>query len=174
LQPEKRPAIRHSLRSHERDFDIRLHDVSNSSNALVRRFGRRELILSQATGLLTWHGHDGDVALPGMVVDKSVFDRPQNSSWSRWRVCLRVAGDVVAAVEECVLGALTSLTLLNKRIPFFLRTSPQLTLVRPWFAQSTAQYRSLCNLGDLLAGRLRWAGCANFRWACERYLRRSG
>jgi len=62
------------LRTHERDFDIRLHDVSRSSNASVRRFRRRELILSQDVGLLAWRGHGGNMALPDMVVDKSVFD----------------------------------------------------------------------------------------------------
>ena len=62
------------LRSHERDFDSRLHDVSRSGNSFVWRFRRRELIPSQGIGLLARRGHDGNMALPGMVVDKSVFD----------------------------------------------------------------------------------------------------
>ena len=62
------------LRSHERDSHIRLHYVSRSSNAFVWCLGRRELVLSQGIGLLAWRGHDGNMALPGMVVDKSVFD----------------------------------------------------------------------------------------------------
>jgi hypothetical protein len=62
------------LRTHERDFDIRLHDVSRSSNAFVRRRRCRELILSQDAGLLAWRGRDRNLALPDMVVDKSVFD----------------------------------------------------------------------------------------------------
>jgi hypothetical protein len=62
------------LRTHERDFDIRLHDVSRSSNAFVRRFRRRELVIPQDAGLLAWRGHDGVMALPDMVVDKPVLD----------------------------------------------------------------------------------------------------
>ena len=62
------------LRSHERDFDIRLYDVSHSSNAFIWRFRCRELVLSQDAGLLAWHGHDRNMALPDMVVDKPVFD----------------------------------------------------------------------------------------------------
>ena len=67
------------MRSHERDLDIRLHDVSDTNNALVWRFRRSELTLSQTTGLLTWCGHDCDVALPRMVMDKFVFDRPRTA-----------------------------------------------------------------------------------------------
>src|ERR1700692_2279851 len=62
------------LRTHERDFDIRLHDVSRSGNAFVWRFRCRELVLSQNAGLLAWRSHDRNMALPDMVVDKSVFD----------------------------------------------------------------------------------------------------
>jgi hypothetical protein len=63
-----------ALRAHERDFDIRLYDVSRSGNALVWRFRCRELVLSQDAGLLAWRGHDGNMALPDMVVDKPVLD----------------------------------------------------------------------------------------------------
>jgi hypothetical protein len=62
------------LRTHERDFDIRLHDVSRSSNAFVWRFRCRELVLSQGAGVLAWRSHDRNMALPDMVVDKPVFD----------------------------------------------------------------------------------------------------
>ena len=62
------------LRAHERDFDIRLHDVSRSSNAFVRRFRRRELFLPQDARLLAWRGHDGVMVLPDMVVDRPVLD----------------------------------------------------------------------------------------------------
>ena len=62
------------LRTHERDFDIRLHDVSRSSNAFVWRFRCRELILSQDAGLPARRSHDGNMALPDMVVDKPVLD----------------------------------------------------------------------------------------------------
>ena len=62
------------LRTHERDFDIRLHDVSRSSNAFVWRSGRRELVLSQGAGLPAWRSHDRNMALPDMVVDKPVLD----------------------------------------------------------------------------------------------------
>jgi hypothetical protein len=63
-----------ALRTHERDFDIRLHDVSRSGNAFVWRFGCRELVLSQDAGLLAWRSHDRNMGLPDMVVDKPVFD----------------------------------------------------------------------------------------------------
>ena len=62
------------LRTHERDFDIRLHDVSRSGNAFVWRFRCRELVLSQDAGLPAWRSHDRNMALPDMVVDKPVFD----------------------------------------------------------------------------------------------------
>jgi hypothetical protein len=35
---------------------------------------RRKLVLSQGAGLLAWRSHDGNMALPDMVVDKPVFD----------------------------------------------------------------------------------------------------
>ena len=62
------------LRTHERDFDIRLHDVSRSSNAFVWRFRCCKLVLSQGAGLLAWRSHGRNMALPDMVVDKPVFD----------------------------------------------------------------------------------------------------
>jgi hypothetical protein len=62
------------LRTHERDFDIRLHDVSRSGNAFVWRSGCRELVLSQDAGLPAWRSHDRNMALPDMVVDKPVLD----------------------------------------------------------------------------------------------------
>jgi hypothetical protein len=62
------------LRTHERDFDIRLHDVSRSGNAFVWRLRRREFVLSQDAGLLAWRSHDRNMALPDMVVDKPVLD----------------------------------------------------------------------------------------------------
>jgi hypothetical protein len=63
-----------ALRTHERDFDIRLHDVFRSSNAFVWRFRCCELVLSQGVGLLAWRGHNRNMALPDIVVDKPVFD----------------------------------------------------------------------------------------------------
>jgi hypothetical protein len=101
------------LRGHERDSDIRLHDVSRSSNAFVRRLGRRKLIFPQGIGLLAWRGHDGIMALPGMVVDRPVFDGSQNGSWSRRHVRFCVAANIPGAVEECILVALTDSTLLK-------------------------------------------------------------
>ena len=99
-----RPRFGDVLRSHERDFDIRLHHVSRSSDALVRRFRCRELVLSQDTGLPAWRSHGRTMALPDMVVDRPVLDRSQNGAWSRGHVCVRVAGDIPGAVEERVLS----------------------------------------------------------------------
>jgi hypothetical protein len=79
------------LRTHERVFDIRLHDVSRSGNAFVWRFRCRELVLSQGAGLLARRSHDRNMGLPDMVVDKFVFDRSQNGAWSCGHVCVRVA-----------------------------------------------------------------------------------
>ena len=62
------------LRTHERDFDICLHDVSRASNAFVWRFRCSELVFSQGVGLPAWRRHDGNMALPDMVVDKPVLD----------------------------------------------------------------------------------------------------
>jgi hypothetical protein len=101
------------LRSHERDSDIRLHDVSRSSNAFVRRLRRRKLVLSEGIGLLAWRGHDGIMALPRMVVDKSVFDGSQNGSWSRGHVCFCLADNIPGAVEEYSLVAMTDSTSLD-------------------------------------------------------------
>src|SRR6187200_3124376 len=61
-----------ALRSHERNLDIRLHDVSRSSDAFVWRFRCRELVLSQDAGLPAGRSHGGIMALPDMVVDKPV------------------------------------------------------------------------------------------------------
>jgi hypothetical protein len=68
------PRFADALRTHERDFDIRLYDVSRAGNVVVWRFRRRELIFSQDGGVLTWRGHDRNVGLPDMVVGKSVID----------------------------------------------------------------------------------------------------
>ena len=104
------------LRINERDFDIRLHDVSRSGNAFVWRFRCRELVLSQDAGLPAWRSHDGNMALPDMVVDKPVLDRSQNGAWSRGHVCVRMAGDILGAIEECVLVALTCSVLLKNLV----------------------------------------------------------
>ncbi|WP_212419577.1 hypothetical protein [Bradyrhizobium sp. AUGA SZCCT0283] len=53
------------------------------------------------------------MALPDMVVDKPVLDRSQDGAWSRGHVCVRVASDILGAVEECVLAALTGSVLLK-------------------------------------------------------------
>src|SRR5215217_4613013 len=92
------------LRSHERNLDLRLHDVSRSSDAFVWRFRCRELILSQDAGLPAWRSHSGIMALPDMVVDGPVLDRSPNGAWSRGHVCVRVAGDIPGAVEERVFA----------------------------------------------------------------------
>jgi hypothetical protein len=63
------------------------------------------------------------MALPDMVVDKPVLDGSQNGAWSRGHVCVRVAGDIPGAVEECVLVALTDSVLL--KIADNLRPQPR-------------------------------------------------
>jgi len=68
------PRFADALRIHERDFDIRLYDVSRTGNVAVWRFRRREFIFSQDGGLLARRGHDGNMGLPDMVVGKSVID----------------------------------------------------------------------------------------------------
>lgn len=59
-----------ALRIHERDPDIGLHDVSHPSDAFVRRFRCRQLVLPQDVGLPAWHDHQWNMALPNMVVDE--------------------------------------------------------------------------------------------------------
>lgn len=100
------PAIGSVVRSHERDFDSRVHDVSCPRNAPVRSFRRRSLVLSQDGGLPARHGNDGLVALPGMVVDQPVPDGSQNGAWPCGDVCVRVGRDIPRSVEECILAVL--------------------------------------------------------------------
>ena len=121
------------LRTDERDFDIRLHDVSRSGNAFVRRFGCRKLVLSQGTGLFALRSNDRIMALPDMVVDKPVLDRSQDGAWSRGHVCVRVGSDIPGAVEECVLLALTDSVLLKiSSISYLAGIHPGIAFEQPW------------------------------------------
>ena len=115
-----------ALGTHERDFDIRLYAVSGSGNAIVWRFGCRELVLSQGAGLLAWRSHDRNMALPDLVVDEPVIDRSQNGTWPRGHVCGRVADDIPGAAEECVLLALTDSVLLKVSSVGYLAHANQL------------------------------------------------